>query len=318
MASLKPETHDTPTMELAPKPVHTIVLDAGPIIKGEPAVSTLLGQCEVLLTTASVIDEIKDKATRTRLETILMPFLAMRTPKPPSIKTVSDFARKIGDLSVLSRTDIELLALSYELECERNQGDWRLRKYPGQRRTNGPSPFKETEMPSVEVQATPDDLLEKPTQAARAEEPRPETPETLEARTDEAKLEIQSQAPAPQETGDSSNDLIAKVTAEAENPSPSADSRDHSSAIQDPPGAEEHLPLEAVMQDLNMNSTSPDSEAKEQDSDSEGWITPSNINRKQLEGSSSNSAKTAEPKIMQVVNLPSYAYRLFAHNDRPQ
>jgi RNA-binding protein NOB1 len=299
MASRKPETQDTPTMEITPKPIHTIILDAGPIIKGEPAVSTLLGQCEELLTTTSVIDEIKDKATRTRLETVLMPFLAMRTPKLPSVKFVSEFARKTGDLPVLSRTDIELLALSYELECERNEGDWRLRKSPGQKRTNGPSPFKATETSSVDEQAA----QEKPIQDAPAAEPLRDASENVEARSEETQLGIQSPGPGPQEPGDKSDGLERKATAKAESLSPNPDSQDQSSASQDPPGAEEDPPLETALQDLDLNPTSPDPEAEERDSDSEGWITPSNINRKQLEGSSSNSAKAAKPKSMQVVNL---------------
>ena len=303
MASRSPENQDTPTMEITSKPIHTIILDAGPIIKGEPAVSTLLDQCEELLTTTSVIDEIKDKATRMRLETVLMPFLTMQTPKLSSVKFVSEFARKTGDFSVLSRTDIDLLALAYEVECERNEGDWRLRKSPGQKRTNGPSPFKATETLSVEEQASQGGLQEKPTQDAPAAEPLHDISENLEARSEETQLEIHSPGPGPQEPGDRSNELEPKATAKAERLSSNPDSQDQSSASQDPPGAEEDPPLETALQDLDPNPTSPDPEAEERDSDSEGWITPSNINRKQLEGSSFNSAKAAKPKSMQVVKI---------------
>ena len=41
---------------------------------------------------------------------------------------------------MLSRTDIEVLALAYEVECERNGGDWRLRSVPGQEHVNGKPP----------------------------------------------------------------------------------------------------------------------------------------------------------------------------------
>jgi len=44
---------------------------------------------------------------------------------------VTEFAKKTGDYGVLSVTDIHLLALTYELECELNHGDWRLFKEPG-------------------------------------------------------------------------------------------------------------------------------------------------------------------------------------------
>ncbi|KAJ6022079.1 20S-pre-rRNA D-site endonuclease nob1 [Penicillium herquei] len=127
------------------KPVHTIVLDAGPILKNTPPLSTLLTQGEELITTPSVISEIRDPDARLRVETMYLPFLKQRSPTPNSFNIISEFARKTGDRSVLSRTDIEVLALAYEIECERNGGDWRLRSVPGQKRVNGPPPVKEEE-----------------------------------------------------------------------------------------------------------------------------------------------------------------------------
>jgi RNA-binding protein NOB1 len=44
---------------------------------------------------------------------------------------VSEFAKKTGDYEVLSRADVHILALTYELECELNKGDWRLYTEPG-------------------------------------------------------------------------------------------------------------------------------------------------------------------------------------------
>ena len=122
------------------KQVHSLVLDAGPILKNEPTVSTLLGQAEALYTVPSVIEEIRDAVARLRVETTLLPFLKLRTPRPASIKIISDFARKTGDYEVLSKADMQILALAYELECERNHGDWRLRSVPGQKRVNGAPP----------------------------------------------------------------------------------------------------------------------------------------------------------------------------------
>ena len=72
-----------------------------------------------------------------------MPFLTTRSPKPESIKFVKDFAKKTGDSISLSQTDYQVLALAYDLECERNGGDWRLRNTPGQKRVNGSPPIKE-------------------------------------------------------------------------------------------------------------------------------------------------------------------------------
>ncbi|KAJ5735729.1 uncharacterized protein N7483_000854 [Penicillium malachiteum] len=137
------------------KPVHTIVLDAGPILKNTPPLSTLLLQGEELITTPSVISEIRDPDARLRVETMYLPFLKQRSPTPNSFNIISEFARKTGDRSVLSRTDIEVLALAYEIECERNGGDWRLRSVPGQKRVNGPPPVKvEEKKEEVETDGT--------------------------------------------------------------------------------------------------------------------------------------------------------------------
>lgn len=131
-----------------PKPIHTLVLDAGPILKNTPPLSTLLAQSEELITTPSVVSEIRDPDARARVETLYLPFLKQRSPTPNSVKVLSEFARKTGDRTVLSKTDIEVLALAYEVECERNGGDWRLRSVPGQKQVNGKPPVKEEPEPT--------------------------------------------------------------------------------------------------------------------------------------------------------------------------
>ncbi|KAK6431823.1 20S-pre-rRNA D-site endonuclease nob1 [Oleoguttula sp. CCFEE 5521] len=121
------------------KRVHALVVDSGPIIRNEPSSSSILAQAELLFTIPAVVSEIRDESTRTRFETLLKPFVTLRQPSPSSVKFVTDFARRTGDLDVLSKPDILIIALTYELECERNGGDWRLRRSPGQKELNGPS-----------------------------------------------------------------------------------------------------------------------------------------------------------------------------------
>lgn len=122
------------------KPIHSLVLDANPLLRNDPPISTLLIQAHNLYTIPAIIDEIRDQEARTRIQTTVLPFLKLRTPKAASIKLITDFARRTGDLEVLSRPDLQILALAYELEVERNEGDWRLRNTPGQARINGPMP----------------------------------------------------------------------------------------------------------------------------------------------------------------------------------
>lgn len=128
------------TIMAPPKPVYTMVIDAGPILRNDPSISTLLAKCEELVTVPSVLSEIKDQNARSRLEMTWLPFLSLKTPAPGSVKVITDFAKKTGDLAVLSKPDVQILALAYEIECERNGGDWRLRTTPGQKGTNGPPP----------------------------------------------------------------------------------------------------------------------------------------------------------------------------------
>ncbi|KAJ5104719.1 20S-pre-rRNA D-site endonuclease nob1 [Penicillium alfredii] len=174
-----------------PKSVHTIVLDAGPILKNTPPLSTLLAQCEEIFTPPSVVNEIRDPDARARVETLYLPFLKQRSPTPNSFNVISEFARKTGDRSVLSKTDIEVLALAYEVECERNGGDWRLRSVPGQKRVNGKPPVKEedqtekkTESTDVEVitDGVKDASIKETSENSIAEQPAPST-DTAEKET---------------------------------------------------------------------------------------------------------------------------------------
>lgn len=122
-----------------PTPITALIIDAGPLISST-STTALLSRAKQVYTTPSVIAEIRDAATRSRLETTWLPFIQQRSPKAESVKVVSEFAKKTGDYSVLSVTDLQLLALTYELEVEGNGGDWRLRRVPGQKGVNGPVP----------------------------------------------------------------------------------------------------------------------------------------------------------------------------------
>ncbi|KAL8973506.1 MAG: hypothetical protein Q9197_002240 [Variospora fuerteventurae] len=115
----------------ATKPIHTTVLDAGPMLKNDPSISSLLAKSERLVTVPSVLHEIKDATARSRVETTWKPFLEIISPNAQSIQTITDFARRTGDRVVLSRPDIEILALTYQLEEHKN-GLSNIRTVPGQ------------------------------------------------------------------------------------------------------------------------------------------------------------------------------------------
>ncbi|CAK3839764.1 20S-pre-rRNA D-site endonuclease nob1 [Lecanosticta acicola] len=236
------------------KPIHTIVLDTGAIIKNEPSVSTLLAKAESLFTVPAILSEIKDAATRSRVETTLKPFLHIRTPSPNSIKFVTDFARKTGDLAVLSKPDIQIIALTYELECERNGGDWRLRNVPGQKELNGRAPptgSSETE-PEQDASANP-----------AGGEPRMDGSGPVKDGSANVETESVSELNAKR----ASTALDERATGKAE---PDQDSTE-----------------------------SPD----DSDSDSEGWITPANLNQKQAEDAGDSTPQAQEQGKMEVAVL---------------
>ncbi|KAL8867282.1 MAG: hypothetical protein Q9174_005762 [Haloplaca sp. 1 TL-2023] len=148
----------------SPKPIHTIVLDAGPMLKNDPSISSLLAKAECLVTVPSVIAEIRDATARSRVETTWMPFLKVVAPSVQSIKAITDFSRRTGDLVVLSKPDLAVLALTYEIEKERN-GLSSIRTVPGQQ--------LQRQQPSLEHKDSP---ISVDTSESKHDEPKPELP----------------------------------------------------------------------------------------------------------------------------------------------
>ncbi|CEP22583.1 NOB1 [Cyberlindnera jadinii] len=111
--------------------VLALVLDATPLITQH--ISTLKTFAKEFYTTPTVYNEIKDENAKKNLA-LWGEYLQVRHPKAEFIKKVTDFSKLTGDYAVLSANDIHIIALTYELECEFNHGDWRLRSFPGEKR----------------------------------------------------------------------------------------------------------------------------------------------------------------------------------------
>ena len=263
------------------KPVHTIILDAGPIIKNEPSVSTLLARCEHIITVPSVISEIKDANARSRVETTLLPFLNLQVPDDKSIQFVTDFASKTGDLTALSKTDVSILALAYEVECERNGGDWRLRRSPGQKTINGPVPQKtalpsESERNDIEAQIYQAEIRARSQETHLGHDP---------AASDVGEAQVSS-TPALPSTSCSADTLTMKMsslgTTGTRAPSQLEPNEDAGSA--------------AV-------ADTPEDQSGSSGSDTEGWITPSNLRKHQARHANAGTAPLGEIKTMQVATI---------------
>lgn len=124
--------------------VEVLVLDSGAFISGA---SFLQWSPDIrYVTTPSVLQEIRDRRTRELIAAL--PFkIETLSPSPNSVKAVCDFSRKVGEYFELSATDIEILALAYQMEVEKN-GTKNVRSEP---RINGQNrPNKKVQTPSTE------------------------------------------------------------------------------------------------------------------------------------------------------------------------
>lgn len=112
-ATANPNQNAAPSNETR---YRALVIDSGPIIK-LTGVSSLRDRADVFYTVPAVLGEIRDARARQHLETL--PFdIETRDPSPASITAVTEFARLTGDYQSLSRVDLIVLALVYELEKE--------------------------------------------------------------------------------------------------------------------------------------------------------------------------------------------------------
>ena len=258
------------------KAAHCIILDAGPILRNDPSISTLLAKSEQIFTVSSIFPEIKDVNARSRVETTLLPFLTIRDPSLKSIKVVTDFARKTGDLPILSQTDIAILALAYELEYERNGGDWRLRRNPGQKGINGPVP-RDTE-PSLCTTSLEDN------NEVSAEEPSAQ----------DASVQVDSSP---------NHDVTLGLEKAFNSHSLREESQEHDelrilNQYAEPDG-------NALREKAGYTKSSADvpEESDSESSGSEGWITPSNLRKQQAKDKNSSMVPVTGNRILQVATI---------------
>lgn len=253
------------------KQIQIIILDAGPILKNEPAISSLLAKSEHLVTTPAVIAEIKDFNARRRLETTMEPFLTIRSPNLESLKFVTEFARRTGDLSVLSKTDLQVLALVYECECELSGGDCKLRKAPGQKSLNGLVP-------------------ERPTKTSS----KPQNPSSGVANTNN---DFASFKDSTSERDDSQSPALdlPDMTKETPPVSNEADSiaLDKLSLQRDSGSIEKSPHRTNQGQDISQKESQP-TELEADSSDSDGWITPANLKKTQAKAINASTSPLSD------------------------
>ncbi|CCE64954.1 hypothetical protein TPHA_0J01320 [Tetrapisispora phaffii CBS 4417] len=260
--------------------VKALVLDATPLITHP--YSHYQGFAQAFYTTPTVFNEIKDERARKNLEIWQsLGSIELRHPSQESIERISKFAKLTGDFSVLSANDIHILALSYDLEVELNEGDWRLRKQPGDD-LNVPSTEEQKDATNETENAIENSDTEVP--VAKKKNRRRGGKKQRAKREAEAAARATEEATATLETGESesvSERLLKEEDEEAKN--------------------------EATQE--NLDSSEQLNENTLEDEDDGEWITPDNLTKTIIkdsgadtEGSRGVEATEAEKNI--ALNLP--------------
>lgn len=187
----------------------------------------------------------------------------------------------------MSKPDIHLLALCYELEIERNGGDWRLRNNPTQKGLNGKPPTQTKPVPkNLEVQG---ETVESKLQDLNLAEK--EVPEA-ELKPAETAAQVEAEQPA-----EVTSNVITEGHTLEEDASPKEDPKE-------PAG-------EAVNNETELEVTQEAEDHGEEvsdDDDSDGWITPSNLKKQQAKDSQvSKPSETIETTLEAALLTSDFA-----------
>ncbi|SCZ91810.1 BZ3500_MvSof-1268-A1-R1_Chr5-3g08151 [Microbotryum saponariae] len=234
-------------------PVKHLIVDSSPLLTSP--LSTLRGMATHYLLTPDVVSELRDRKGREVLQEAQLqllppegsgedvkPGFTVREPSFEAVARITEFARKTGDIAVLSKADIQVLALCLTLELQEN-GGWRVRDHPGQILTGPPKTNEEHEdKPLEEVEAGVEKLEVKNVM----EEPVASTSELSTAKEEAQVGTLEKGEPAGQEPS------VQQETDGEIDPQEQDD-------------------------DENDDEDDGDSEGEESDSSGGSWITPENV-----------------------------------------
>lgn len=234
------------------------------MLRNDPPISSLLAKADRLVTVPAVISEIRDATARSRVEATWKPFLDIVSPSSQSLKIVSDVARKTGDLAILSRPDLDILALTYELELQRN-GSSNIRTVPGQKLEKEGPATKENESTGALKASDIEDKNSEPSVGITSDRTQSGVPVQEVTHVSKSALDTTDLSDAA-----ASLQILNDTRQEYLEPTPISASADASNTVS-PPEADS-------------------------DSDAEGWITPSNILKHQAKDARSNTTQPISPE----------------------
>ncbi|KAJ9112188.1 hypothetical protein QFC20_002369 [Naganishia adeliensis] len=242
-------------------PVKTLILDAGPLLSLTP----LRNLATKYLTTPAVLAELRDVNARDhweRLKLLQGIDVEVREPDAVSMSKVMAWAKHTGDVAVLSRTDLGVIALTYAAEVEVN-GFANIREVPGKAPAGAEAAAPR---PRIDVSApvtVPKAPLVNPWNKVPV--PAPVQNDTTEESTQEdAFPALQSVAPKAEDVVDKMKSLsLAPVQVEE-----SQSTTDEHIEQQ----AEDKTPRQVYAEEEESDASSDTD-----DSDAGEWITPENV-----------------------------------------
>ena len=306
------------------KRIHSVILDAGPLLLNEPPLSVLRAKCEEIFTVPAVLGEIRDASARQRLETTVLPFLTVRDPEQDSVRFMTDFARQSGDSVALSKTDLDVLALAYELECEKNHGDWRLKRTPGQRGLNGRPPIAADEtgaevsmlaLGSSPSAQTSDEAISA-TENSRLVQPRDLHADMQPSQEPGTGDQTNAESPRRCDNGPqlltAASILQQKSLSDVETALAGLHCSEQSSAHGPDPGLNLNTgPEEGTSPKVPAEDAPPSTvstlDGESSSSESDGWITPSNIHCHRVSRRSEPAASDSQPTLQVATLTTDYA-----------
>ncbi|KAJ9106111.1 hypothetical protein QFC21_001253 [Naganishia friedmannii] len=273
-----PQASPQPSSSTTATPIKTLILDAGPLLSLTP----LRNLATRYLTTPAVLAELRDVNAREHWERLkLLPDVdvEVREPDALSMTKVMAWAKYTGDVAVLSRTDMGVIALTYAAEVEMN-GFANIREVPGKDPigVNGTPSIQPA--PSTKGAAAPTTVPKAPS-VNPWKVAQPAQPTQTEAQEEEAFPSLQSAAPKDVDVTEKMNSMsIAEKQDDNEGDAVVEQTEDEPTALE----LEQTEPIRSTKReqvyasededDASANSDADDDTDSENDAE---WITPENV-----------------------------------------
>lgn len=241
-----------------PKNIKYLVVDTTAFIKA----ANLQDIAENIYTVQEVCDEITNDRQRRKL--VVLPYdLKVKDVFPENIKFVTEFAKKTGDYTSLSATDIKVMALTYQLEREK-VGAEHLKNEPSMQKT-----VKVTGLTNFNLHPADNKGTDLQTATNNSKETEPQTEEISNIKVDIPSSENTEtednivNVNQLQNQGD--DDQLAK---DIENKIKNMDLKD----------------VDDIMTKVEESDNEEETESEDEtDSDGGDWITPNNLAEKKKE-----------------------------------